>query len=76
MLSNKSMWVFKMEELNAQQTRGKEKLALLKKAEFEEDDATSKWISEQATWAEDIKVYEDSIKPEEKAKETKSKKEK
>ncbi|KKL57309.1 hypothetical protein LCGC14_2236680 [marine sediment metagenome] len=58
-------------ELNAQQTRGKKKLATLKEAEFKDDSDTLKWIKEQATWAEDIKAYEDSIKPVEK--ETKSK---
>ena len=63
--------MYKM-ELNAQETRGEKKLAIKKLAEFKEESTTLKWIAKQATWAEDIKAFEEATKP----KETKSKKEK
>ena len=73
--------MLKMEEQTqtlspAKLRRGKEKLAVLKKAEFQEDAETLKWISEQASWADDIAYYENSLKPVKPEKETKSKKEK
>ena len=51
---------------NANITRGKKWFDVRKKAEFEEDDLTLKWLPTQKSIVEDIKVYEESLKSKEK----------
>ncbi len=53
--------------------RGKKWLEVKAKAEFENRTADIKWINEQKSISEDIKNYEDSIKPKEKSIENQTK---
>jgi hypothetical protein len=52
--------MLKMENLNAQLTRGKKWVGIREKAKFEEDNQTLDWILTQKSIVEDIKAFEDS----------------
>ena len=55
-----------MENLNPQLSRGKKWLEVKKKAEFENDNQTLNWLPTQKSIVDDMKAFEEFMKPKEK----------